>query len=355
MIRLVIASVCLFILEVYLFCVFSPTILQKMTGIDIKYLTFTAKQRRVVYNIQRQDALNLHTEPAIYVLGGSTCREFFFIDEQMSRMAGRPFVNLGASNQTLIDSLRLVDNIKGDNATVLYCLYPMKFMRFSPTVPVDSRYLMGAYLKYPVPSFAVERLLADVTPRNITTALVAELNVYCYLLKNYFLQKNFKLQQKLSRGAGIPLKKLFLDHRPPIQHFYHHQAYHRSRLRLELLNIKKKIGPHLNANLEVNFDHLGRLIDLARQRGQQIRLMELPYSLTFERMFQRELRIYRQHLDAFLQKHSQARFIRIDFDTYRGREELFYDHGHLLDMGRVYFYPFVETLFKKDFSLAALH
>ena len=113
-------------------------------------------------------------------------------------------------------------------------------------------------------------------------------------------------------------------------------------------NIKKEIGSNLEANLDINFTHLGHLIDLTRQHGLQIKLLELPYSYTFKRMYQRELGIYRQHLDAFLQIYAQVPFMRIDFEIYQGREELFYDHGHLLDRGRDYFHPLVETVFEED-------
>lgn len=353
MIKVLVSSVCLFLLEVYLFYTFSPALLQKFTGIDIKYLTFTDKQRRVIHNIQRQKALNLQAKPPIYVLGGSTSREFFFVDKQMKRITGRPFVNMSASNQTLFDSLRLADNIKGDDATIIYCIFPFKFMRYAPEIPAGSRYLMGAYLKYPVASSAIESLLDEVAPRNLATALLAKLNVYCYLLQNYVIQKNYLLQYKLAGIPTPPLKTLFINDRPPVQHFYRHQAYDRTLLQLTLLNIKKEIGSNLATNLEINFTHLGYLIDLIRQHGQQIKLLELPYSQTFKRMYQRELGIYRQHLDAFLQKHSQVPFMRIDFENYQGREELFYDHGHLLDRGRDYFFPFVETVFEEDIRHAA--
>jgi len=348
MMRVLIASVCLFLLEVYLFCTFSPALLESLTGIDIKYLTFTQKQRRVVHNIQRQNILNLTGEPANYVLGGSTSREFFPVDDQMKQITGRPFVNMSTSNQTLFDSLRLVDNIKGPDNTVIYCLFPFKFMRIAQQVPADSRYLMGAYLKYPVTSPAVDDLLADVVPRNSATALLAEFNVYCYLLKNYILDKNMAIQYKLANASTRPLKTVFVNNRPPGQHFYHKYASNRDHLRLTLFNFKKEIGQNLNANLAMNFSHLDHVIRVAQQHGHHIKLLELPYSATFERMYQREIGVYRQHLDAFLKKHTQVPFTRLDFDTYQGREELFYDHGHLLDRGRAYFQPFIETLFEKD-------
>ena len=353
MIRLFITSVCLFLLEVYLFCAFSPQLLQHLTELDIKYLTFTEKQRRVVHNIQRQKALNQQGLAAIYVLGGSTSREFFLKDEQMRHYTGRQFVNMSASSQTLIDSLRLADNINGGNTTVIYCLFPLKFMRFEPDEPADSRYLMGAYLKYPIESFAVEQLLSDVAPRNLATALMVELNVYCYLLKNYVLEKNYSFQKKLVGITATPLKGLFVNQQSPAQHFYHRHAYNRKYLRLKLASIKKEIGPSLSTNLEVNFIHLGHLIGHVQRHGHQIKLLELPYSATFENMFRSELRIYRRHLQAFLDQHPQLSFKRIDFDLYRGREELFYDHGHLLDKGRAFFHPYVDTLFEEDIIHAA--
>ena len=326
MIRVFISSVCLFLLEVYIFCIFSPTLLEIMVGVDIKYLTFMQKQRRVIHSIQRQNVLNLREEPAIYVLGGSTSREFFPIDDQMKRITGRPFVNMSASNQTLFDSLRLVDNIKGDDNTLIYCLFPFKFMRIAQKVPADSRYLMGAYLKYPVASSAVDGRLADVEPRNLATALLAELNVYCYLLKNYVLHKNIRLKYILVGARTPPLKNAFINSRPPDQHFYHRDASNRDHLILKLFDIKKEIGQYLNDNLDINFTHLGFLIEVARQHGNQIKLLELPYSNTFERMYHRELGIYRQHLDAFLQKHPQVPFKRMDFNAYQGREELFFKY-----------------------------
>jgi hypothetical protein len=289
----------------------------------------------------------------IYILGGSTSREFFPLDAQMKRAIGRDVVNMSASNQTLIDALRLVDNVKADQATIIYCLFPMKFMRFAPKVPADSRYLLGAYLKYPVASSAVDDLFTDVKPRNVATALVTDLNVYCYLLKNYVLQKNYILQYKLAGITTPPLKTLFINNRPPPQHFYHRRPLDRNYLRQRLFNIKKEIGPRLEDNLEINFRYLGFLVELARQHGHQIKLLELPYSYTWERMYQRELIIYRQHLKAFLEKYSRVPFARIDFEEYQGREALFYDHGHLLDPGRAYFYPLVEPLFEDDIRHAA--
>jgi hypothetical protein len=344
----------MFLVEVYLFCTFSPALLEHLTGIDIKYLTFTDKQRRVVHNIQRQNALNLKAEPVIYILGGSTSREFFPLDAQMKRAVGHAFVNMSASNQTLIDSLRLVDNVKGDQATIVYCLFPMKLMRFAPKVPADSRYLLGAYLKYPVASPAIDELFADVEPRNLATALMTDLNVYCYLLKNYVLQKNYILQYKLAGITTPPLKTLFINNRPPHQHFYHRRPLDRNYLRQRLFRIKKEIGPHLEDNLEINFRHLGYIVELARQHGHRFKLLELPYSSTYRRMYQRELGIYRQHLKAFLQKYSRVPFARIDYEVYQGSEKLFYDHGHLLDPGREYFYPLIEPLFEEN-SPHAVH
>ena len=355
MIRVLIASIFLFLLEVYFFCAFSPTLLEKLTGVDISYLTFTDKQRRVVNNIQRQKALNLHGQAAIYILGGSTGREFFLVDEQMQKATEYPVLNMSTSNQTLIDSLRLADNIEGDDATIIYCLFPLKFMRFASNVAADSRYLMGAYLKYPVASSAVEDLLADVAPRNLATALVAELNVYCYLLKNYVLHKNYYIQHKLAGAGTLPLKTMFKKDRPPVQHLYDHLPGNRDFVRLELSNIKDEIGSHLESNLKVNFGHLDHLINLALQNGHQIKLVELPYSATFERMYRHELRIYRKYLETFLLQHPRVPFLRIDFSVYRGREELFYDHGHLLDRGREYFYPLVESLFEENIWHAAHH
>jgi hypothetical protein len=348
MIRVLIASVCLFFIEVYLFCTFSPALLDNLTKIDIKYLTFTKSQRRVVHNIQRQDTVNLAATPAIYVLGGSVSREFFPADDQMKQITGRPFVNLSTSNQTLFDALRLVDNIQGADNTVVFSLFPFKYMRIAQHVPADSRYLMGAYVKYPIASSAVESLLADVAPRNVATALLSELNVYCYLLKNYILNKDMVIKYKLAYASNRKLKKVFINSRSPGQHFYRKHARNRNHLRIRLFKLKKEIGRNLDDNLATNFTLLDHVIRVSEQHGHLIKLLELPYSATFERMFQRELGVYQQHLDAFLQKHPQIPFKRMEFNTYQGREDLFYDHGHLLDRGRDYFYPFIETLFEKD-------
>lgn len=346
MIRVLILSVCLFIVEVFVFIAVSPALLETVSGIDIKYLTFTEKQRRAVNNIQRQNALNASNEPAVYVLGGSTSREFFPVDHQMTQLTGQTFVNMSTSSQTLVDSLRLADNIKGKDTTVIYCLFPFKFMRFKPKDIPDGRYLMGAYLKYPIGSSFIDDLLIKVEPRNIATGLVAELNVYCYLLKNYILDKNSKIKKLLAGKSTPPFKTLFINDQPPIQYFYHQRAYDRDRLTARLMNIKKEIGPHLEQNLKINFTFLGHLIRIARNNNVQLILMELPYSSTFKRMYQHELEIYRQHRDDFLHKHSPLDFKQIDYDVYQGREALFYDHGHLLDQGRTYFKPFAMSLIR---------
>jgi hypothetical protein len=348
MIRVLIASVCLFFLEVYLFCTFSPTLLDNLTKIDIKYLTFTEKQRRAVHGIQRLNALHSKAEPAIYVLGGSTSREFFPVDHQMTNIIELPFVNMGSANQTLIDSLRLADNIKGKATTLVYCLFPLKFMRFKPKDLPDSRFLMGAYLKYPIESPMVYNLLKKVAPRNLATGLVEELNVYCYLLKNYFLDKNRKLTNILAGKSSQSLGTLFVSSRPPIQHFYHRRALNRGYLSARLMTFKKEIGPNLEKNLKINFAFLGHLVKTARNNQVPLILVELPYSSTFERLYRHELDIYRRHRDAFLRKHAPLDYRYIEYSDFQGQEELFYDHGHLLDRGRAYFHPFIKTLFEKD-------
>lgn len=352
MIRLIIASVILFLIQVGIFCAISPALLEKFIGTDIKYLTLTEKQRRVIYNIQRQKEVNRNLKSAIYILGGSTAREFFPKDNKMKQLMKREFINMAAANQTITDSFRLADNINTPDAIVVYCIYPMKFMRFKSTELAGSKYLMGVNMKYPVPSQRLDDLLAEVKPNSIATSLLPEFNVFIYLMKNYILEKNRTFRYKMRYASTNLLDRMFINPDLPPQHFYDITPYNHNRLILDLLKVKKEIGDSIDKKLEMNFYFLGQIIDLSKSKGQQLKLIELPYSSTVNKMFKKELNVYRRYRDNFLSDYPEIDFYQLPYLSYAKEKDIFYDHGHLLTRGRRFFFPFVERCFSREISHA---
>ena len=342
MIRIILFSILLFLVEVAVFRAYSGDLLQALAGIDIKYLNFDDKQRRVLDNIQRIEQNNSKDAPIIYTFGSSTTREFFYLDRQMQEDTGKVFVNLGGARQTLYDSIRLLDNIEGSDVTIIYCLFPMRFMRSSLREPVDSRYLMGAYLKYPIESSYIDGMLAEVEPLSYSSALVEELNVFCYLLKNYCIDLSRRLKIRAVYGSRYG-SDILVNKRPPPQHYYHRRQKGRDSLAKELFVRKKEINLSLEANLQTNFQLLEDFLELCRQRGHTVKLLELPYSSTFNRYFQKEITVYRKFLNDFREQHSSIDFTRIDYSSYQGDEKFFFDHGHLLTRGRDYFNPLIKN------------
>jgi hypothetical protein len=219
---------------------------------------------------------------------------------------------------------------------------------------------MGENLKYPIHSEALEKYLADVRADRTVISLLRPLNIYLYLTRDFFGHKSVRINDPifhalLQISRFNTLGDLIINSSPPGPFLKRRPGYHnRSYLRRQLENIRQtRIESRLNENLRRNFSHLDKALELAQSRGLNFVIFELPYSKTFRTMYEKELADLDDHLRLFLRNHPGVKFARIDYELYDGKEVLFFDHGHVMDEGRKFFYPYMMNILQNEFHLSS--
>jgi hypothetical protein len=288
-------------------------------------------------------------------MGGSTAREFFKSNEHMSKVFGMPFYNAASANQEILDSIRLIDNIRVHNSCIIFCIFPLKFMkRMDENIYSRTKYLMGANLKYPIQSRALAEITKNTKPGRLPLGLLPDLNIYLYLLRDFFLHKSFPKNDPIfhylyKTRSKRPLRSFLMSEKRPAQFLYRKAGYkNRKEVIQKLYYVKKtKVGPFPERNSKTQFDLLQKACDLAKKRHLVFMVFQLPYSSIFNKIYENELIIYRKNMNKFLSNNPHLPYLLIDYSHYKGKEWLFYDHGHVVGRGRNFFYSITLELAKK--------
>ena len=357
MARIFILSIIFFIVQAVVVIQSAPQLYESFLDLDIKYLTFEKRQKAAITHIQQLRKNNKNKSKTIYVLGGSSGREYFKPEEETKDLVPMPLVNICTASQNLLDSIRLIDNINVPGSVVILTFPPFKFMTHSNKMLSSTKYLTGTNLKYPIESRTLDSLLKDVKPANITITLMPSLNALIYLSKSYINHKKDHLLSGLAsiwNGTSNPktFKNMFVDPLPIPRYLYvDAESADRQKLRKGLQKMRDTgIKGKLSGNLETNLGYLKLLADLAKEKDVKLILYELPYSQTGESIFRSELKIYRKAMNSFLEQHPDIPFFKVEYNLYNGKEELFHDHVHLTGAGREYYHPHVINTFKQVFS-----
>ena len=337
MLRIIVLSLFCFILQAAAVLCFQRHHFAALASIDVRYLTLRkAAQKRVFLNIQKVAHANEEKKPAVFLLGGSVAREFFPAEAELGERLSASVYNLAVSAQTLIDSIRLVENIELQDGTIVYPLTPGKFLAPLRDEMRASKYEYGAGFRYPLQSDTVENIFQEhnVSTENMFHRVLRPLNLYTFLLVDSWKQK-VKLTKQFLRGESS-LSRVFKDTSTPAQFLYDLDAVPEDRLKRKLARHKKNIRPRIRESLTTRFELLSELIALTRRKGLRFALVELPYGEIYQEVLREEIGVYKEQLDEFVRREG---VLRIPFDNarYGNHQKYFYDHVHLLTAGREYY------------------
>ena len=345
MLKVIFLSFFFFLVEVSLFINFKGEILERVTQINLDYLSFkSAPQIRVFEGIQKINHANKLQGKKVFILGGSTAREFFLDDNSMSKLLGVEFVNLGVSAQTLIDSIRLIEKIDSKDALVIYAMYPTKFFGQTSNKLHDSKYFYGATYAYPIKSLYADELLEtkNIRAQDSSLEIFSELNVFVALINDFFLRKKKDLTKVLKKE--LPFSRLFINKDHPEQFLYKDLTISDKKLRKKLRTYHKRNKPVLDENLKFHFELLEELIKVSKKKNLKLVLMDLPHSSTCEDVLGELIDAYEINYTKFLQSNPVKRY-KFNLDEFSTSQKYFYDHGHLYDVGREYYLPHsIETI-----------
>jgi len=270
----------------------------------------------------------ISTEKGIFVFGGSSSREFFPSDGNVTAKIQYPFYNCATSNQTSYDSLKM-QNLLSEGNTIIYGIHPKSLQdpAFGKEQIIDGIYFGGQYYKYPVTTYnqGLENYLVDA---NISTIhkFFPVTNAYIYLLKEYI--KNHSL-------ANITSFKL--NTKIPKQYNYITKPMPYNKLEKKLTQWQEKSKKIGKEHLELNFKLIEKMILLSRQHKTKFILWELPFSPIIKKYFHNEITLYNQQINALRKQYPDVIFI--SNKTFKpSKQNLFYDSIHLRPIGRTYYY-----------------
>lgn len=264
----------------------------------------------------------------VFLVGGSSAREALTSNESvsaaLSESAAQPhvFVNLGTRNQTLAESVVLIDNLPpADSGLIVFGLHPI-FFRDDVGDALDAWRGVHYPMDSPTLSAALEATLGELPDR-------LSLNVYRYRawVANY-------LSNRLRGGNFLRsldyVNHIYTGHRPPA-------------LAPRLAQVGGKMTGYPQ-NFELNATLLEAAITLSREKGYRVLLVSLPRNPVGDRTV---LEPYLAHYYHALQGLAQRE--RVDFIDMHGRLQLdrtaFFDHVHLLSDSRDHFQRhFVDLL-----------
>lgn len=264
----------------------------------------------------------------VFLVGGSSAREALTSNESvsaaLSENAAQPhvFLNLGTRNQTLAESVVLIDNLPpSDSGLIVFGLHPI-FFRDDLGDALDA--WRGVH--YPMDSPALNDVLEGVLGE---LPHVVSFDVFRYRawIANYL---SARLRSRSLLRSLDYVNHIYIGHRPPAL------APRLAQVGGKMVGYKQNFG--LNAKL------LDAAITVSREKGYRVLLVSLPRNPVGDRtVLEPYLAHYFQALQGLAQREG------VEFIDMHGRLQLertaFFDHVHLLSDSRDYFQRhFVDLL-----------
>jgi hypothetical protein len=268
------------------------------------------------------------TEKSVFVFGGSSSREFFASDKNITADIPYPFYNCATSNQTSYDSLKM-QNLLAEGNIIIYGIHPKSLQdpAFGKQQIIDGVYFGGQYYKYPVKIYEknLKNYLEDSNTSTIHKFFPVT-NAYIYLLKEYI--KNHSLKNLL---------KFKLNHTTPVQYNYLKEPMPYDKLEKKLTQWQKKSSQIGKEHLLLNFKLIEKMILLSKEHNTTFILWELPFSPIIDRYFNDKLTLYYQKIESLKKQYPDMIFISNKVFK-PSKQNLFYDSIHLRPIGRKYYY-----------------
>ncbi len=313
-------------------------------------------QRRVYTNLKKLHTNNKNKDKAIYILGGSTAREFFLPDDFLHNKLGVKVHNMAGSSQSLYDSLRIIDNIKTPGSVVVYLLYPIKFYNSELLNAEKANYINGSSYLYPIESRTLDKYFEDqnlFTPKSEYT-IFKSMNVFASTLKSFvpkfpkFIKSLLRGQVKLNKEAS----KQYLYEKPLTDDEFKQYAQKVRKNLNRYIDLKTEGGiSHYNftqfeqgqadklyqKNLEFNAEIMQLIQKVCTDRSLRLVLIEAPLAQRSKKFFGKEIENFNKFRK---EKLSNIDYFGLDHFGYSSpyfSDEYFNDIAHLLSSGREYF------------------
>ncbi len=312
-------------------------------------------QRRVLSNIKKIHNNNKNKVVATYILGGSTAREFFHPDQELSKKIGSPIFNMAGSSQSLYDTLRIVDNIKTPGSTVIYMLYPLKFYHPEVLALEKADFLNGPYFLYPLESEALNSFFAkkkDLYEPKPEYTIFKPINVFSVTLRGFvqkvidFADKIIKGERNLKQVAGknnmnqykyeeSMTDAEFAEYAKSVRESFKNKKSLKSLSDQEAQqDLTEKM---YNETLKFNAEILQLIYKTAKKRNLRFILMELPMAQRTEQYFGQEVQSFYNFKALNLANIDFFGFNKWGHKSPYFPDKYFNDTAHLLSVGRDYF------------------
>ena len=329
MIKYVITSIVFFVIELFVFSLYQGELLQCISSININRLNMSMSQRKALYIVKRLHEINNSGKKQIFLFGGSTGVLFFKDETYLNQKLQKPIINMSIYSQDFFDTIRIVDNIKVPGSTIVLTIYPNRlFRQHNEKRLLRSRFLLGGSIVYPLKSRRVEQILQEqkITSKPVILKIFPNLNPYGYLLRE---------QVSLNDLANGRFSKLIYNDKS-LDEF---NVKQKSKKNYEngLQSLSKWLEKSSNESTILNARLLHDLYLLAKKRGLNFILLELPYSTNYSILMKNKIRQYKKIIDSFVHNHPGTIHIPCHVESPRNEIEYFYDGFHVLPKGREYY------------------
>lgn len=342
MIRILCVSFLFFAVQIGTLAAYAPDIMEWVLGLPEERLPLDESQLKVFANLRHLRQLPDSPSPAIVMLGGSTGLDFASQGDGFEQKDRFLFINLCNPRQSLVDSLRILDNVTKENCIIAIAVHPVKLAIYSNEDLRISKLTMGAASKFPIKSRQVDAYYARNFSENGISVLdlSPNLNILLYLASSagHHLIEKWGLASLGWMGNdsrdGIP--KEFPADCPMNAETVSVKKIETEGAQLkkyfEALDQKTKLD-----NIRFAMDTLQVIADFCKGKSWSLFLYETPYSDQYAALFYPEITMVNVSMEEFLTRNPVIRLVRIPRETFSDRPELFADLMHLTQVGRSFF------------------
>ena len=307
---------------------FDKSLLFYINNSKVNAIAYNKSQRRVFNVIRNINQNNMDSTKSVYIFGASSTREFFDLEENLnkdveSNLYKKVYIS-ATSSQSLVDSLRLIDNINTPNSLVILGISPKKFWSEDPSYLELSYLTYGKYLKYPVISNSIKELYEEYSFNDYFNLrlLPPASNTFLYLIKDYVLEQ----LQNIKRH-GLFAYKMY-DITVSEQHV---KGYTKQLSDDELMQLENKFeAQHMQnteKNLEFNLNVLRKIIDISRKKELKIVLFDIPLNPLIDELYHNQYQEYIARIDNI----KNIKHVRY---KEKSKSNHFHDTSHLNAIGK---------------------
>lgn len=280
---------------------------------------------------------NTHKIKSLYIFGGSSSRSFFCRDfleckerdaKLYEELTGLKTTFSMVSSQTMLDVIRVLDNVSVKDSKILVAMYPQKMLTSLNDMSINkNKYISGSSYLYPLKSKKVDKLANELSlsVNQYHYRLFKDINDVIFLLKSMVAVFNDKNNLNINENdyKGKNDRTIF------VQWKVDRLVENNKSIFKDTIEYKKR--------LKRNFMLLSEVDMLARKKGMDLIIFDVPYCDYLDYVFDKEFNDYYMALDSFTKENPHVKHIEFVKDDYNNDKELYSDCIHFLDSGRYYY------------------